>query len=437
MGESPQSSPMEEDPDPTNLLKSREFLYRLIISQLFYDGHQTIGTNLSTAIQAEPPCAPSDRLFHLVLRGLEHEQEKNEKPQTTMTKLGPALDLEFESESDMPAPEPALYETAYVTSHKGNCRAGCFTADGQLVATGSVDASIKVLDVDRMVAKSSTDDMDPSRIEQQGHPVIRTIYDHMEEVTCLEFHPKAQILCSGSKDATIKLFDISKANVKKAFKTIAEVEPVHALSFHPTGDHMIVATEHPVVRMYDVNTTQCFVCPFPKHQHTKAVTCLTWSSNARVFATASKDGTIKLWDGITNRCINTFPKAHDGLEVCSVQFSKNGKYILSAGKNSICKLWELNTSRCLIAYTGAGTTGKQEYEAQAVFNHTEDYVLFPDEATTSLCTWNSRNASRKKLMSLGHNGAVRWIVHSPTQAAFLTCSDDFRARFWYRRAPTI
>lgn len=176
---------------------------------------------MSTAIQAEPPCAPSDRLFHLVLRGLEHEQEKNEKPQTTMTKLGPALDLEFESESDMPAPEPALYETAYVTSHKGNCRAGCFTADGQLVATGSVDASIKVLDVDRMVAKSSTDDMDPSRIEQQGHPVIRTIYDHMEEVTCLEFHPKAQILCSGSKDATIKLFDISKANVKKAFKTIA------------------------------------------------------------------------------------------------------------------------------------------------------------------------------------------------------------------------
>lgn len=56
--------------------------------------------------------------------------------------------------------------------------------------------------------------------------------------------------------------------------------------------------------------------------------------------------------------------------MCSVAFSKNGKYLLSAGKNSICKLWELTTSRCLIAYTGAGTTGKQEYEAQCVFNHT-------------------------------------------------------------------
>lgn len=42
------------------------------------------------------------------------------------------------------APEPATYETAYVTSHKMSCRAGAFSSCGQLVATGSVDASIKV-----------------------------------------------------------------------------------------------------------------------------------------------------------------------------------------------------------------------------------------------------------------------------------------------------
>ena len=71
--------------------------------------------------------------------------------------------------------------------------------------------------------------------------------------------------------------------------------------------------------------------------------------------------------------------------------------------------------------------------AQAVFNHTEDYVMFPDEATTSLCAWDARNASRKQLLSLGHNGPVRWMVHSPTQAAFLSCSDDYRARFWFQR----
>lgn len=64
----------------------------------------------------------------------------------TIQKLdnGPGLDLEYENEVTVNAPEPALYETAYVTSHKGNCRAGAFSPDGTLCATGSADASIKV-----------------------------------------------------------------------------------------------------------------------------------------------------------------------------------------------------------------------------------------------------------------------------------------------------
>lgn len=56
--------------------------------------------------------------------------------------------------------------------------------------------------------------------EGQGHPVIRTLYDHLEEVTCLEFHPNKPILASGSRDCHVKLFDYSKTTVKKAFKTI-------------------------------------------------------------------------------------------------------------------------------------------------------------------------------------------------------------------------
>lgn len=54
------------------------------------------------------------------------------------------IDLEYETEGATMAPEPASYETAYVTSHKQACRSGAFSHDGQLVATGSVDASIKV-----------------------------------------------------------------------------------------------------------------------------------------------------------------------------------------------------------------------------------------------------------------------------------------------------
>lgn len=87
------------------------------------------------------------------------------------------------------------------------------------VATGSVDASIKILDVERMLAKSAPEETETGgRGEQQGHPVIRTLYDHTDEVSFLEFHPKEPVLASGSRDCTVKLFDISKASVKKAHK---------------------------------------------------------------------------------------------------------------------------------------------------------------------------------------------------------------------------
>lgn len=80
-----------------------------------------------------------------------------------------------------------------------------FHYKGQLVATGSADASIKILDVEKMIAKSVgttatnlADDLNLKEGAETSHPVIRTLYDHLDEVTCLEFHPKEQILASGN-----------------------------------------------------------------------------------------------------------------------------------------------------------------------------------------------------------------------------------------------
>jgi cleavage stimulation factor subunit 1 len=60
---------------------------------------------------------------------------------------------------------------------QGPCQVAAFSADGEFVATGSADSSIKYLDVDKMhyhtqVKASSAADFDSSR------PVLRTFYDH-------------------------------------------------------------------------------------------------------------------------------------------------------------------------------------------------------------------------------------------------------------------
>ena len=47
-----------------------------------------------------------------------------------------------------------------------------------------------------------------------------TVFILFQEVTAVEFHPNALVLASGSKDCTVKLFDISKPSVKKAYRSL-------------------------------------------------------------------------------------------------------------------------------------------------------------------------------------------------------------------------
>lgn len=134
--------------------------------------------------------------------------------------------------------------------------------------------------------------------------------------------------------------------------SLQEAEMLRSISFHPSGDFILVGTQHPTLRLYDINTFQCFVSCNPQDQHTDAICSVNYNPSANMYVTGSKDGCIKLWDGVSNRCITTFEKAHDGAEVCSAIFSKNSKYILSSGKDSVAKLWEISTGRTLVRYTG-------------------------------------------------------------------------------------
>ena len=59
------------------------------------------------------------------------------------------LDFDNESDKTPTSPDASQYETCYVTSHKAPCRAAAFDKQGIVIATGSVDASIKILDIDR------------------------------------------------------------------------------------------------------------------------------------------------------------------------------------------------------------------------------------------------------------------------------------------------
>ena len=106
------------------------------------------------------------------------------------------------------------------------------------MACGSADNSIKMLDVERMMSKTAL-----GHQQQDLHPVIRTMYDHEDAVLAIDFHPSVSVLASGSADTTVKFYDYSKPSVKRSYKVVQEVTVIRCLSFHPSGDYLLVGTD--------------------------------------------------------------------------------------------------------------------------------------------------------------------------------------------------
>jgi len=420
-------------------IKDKDRLYRLMIGQLQYDGYTNISKSLTQQYRPSSTIASSDELSRIFRASMSAGISKpkdiyspySQGALAPVSQLSRSIDFEFESDVQLLSSETATYQPTYMSQHKAPIRAADFTIDGMFVATGSADATIKILDVERMLAKSSSTQDPTSGLNPDEHPTIRTLYDHLDEVTTIAFHPQSAYLLSGSRDETIAIFDWGKTQAKKSARSIQEASPVNSISIHPSGDYFVVGCQQPTIRLYDIHTAIAYVSNCPSDQHTDSVNMVKYCENAHLFASCSEDGSIKVWDGVSNRCVQTIQDAHSGQGVCSVQFTKNSKYLLSSGKDSIVKLWELASGRPIVKYTGAELSGQQQHKAQAEFNHTEDFVLFPCEKSISMCCWNARTAERQKLMPLGHQTSVRWIKHSPTMPAMITCSDDFKSRFWY------
>lgn len=51
-----------------------------------------------------------------------------------------------------------------------------------------------------------------------------------------------------------------------------------------------------------------------------------YSSSGGMYATASKDGAVRLWDGVTASCVRSIVGAHGASEATSVNFTKDQRY---------------------------------------------------------------------------------------------------------------
>eukprot|EP00811_Abedinium_folium_P031603 NODE_5159_length_1802_cov_12.317015.p1 GENE.NODE_5159_length_1802_cov_12.317015~~NODE_5159_length_1802_cov_12.317015.p1 ORF type:complete len:435 (+),score=102.85 NODE_5159_length_1802_cov_12.317015:61-1305(+) len=329
------------------------------------------------------------------------------------------------------APEIRLLYTA---QHKYACRAAIYSTDGRHCATGCADGSIKILDCARMRACAASSDGALGRMriteEELLRPVTRTLHDHALGITCLAFHPMNPTLFSGSLDKAVKIFDLTRPpGHKKAFSVLQDVHPVRCLSIHPCGDFLLVGTSHQALRLYDLQTLNCFTTFHQEHHHNAGINDLRCSSDGRIFASASDDGAIQIWDAVSHRRVNRLQQAHNGSPVCSLRWSRNMAYLLSSGADGRSRLWDLRRGAEIFCM---GFGPRTCDFSSAVFAAGERYVASANSnmSLSDVSLFDVQTGS-PVFMKLGmHTKAVHALDASPIDKTLITGCDDEKARYF-------
>ncbi len=210
------------------------------------------------------------------------------------------------------------------TGHNGAVTCLAFDAQSTMLASGSKDFSLRVVDVTTGALKFQT-------------------MDHRDALTAVEFDASGKFVMTASADGTIRLYDVANPTNNQKPRFYSYGKPVNDLLTAPNGKTFYVANNsNNDVESIDFTgkVYQRFV-----GVHTMPVNCLAISNNKRLLVTGGNDKSVVIWDVATAKPIKTL-LGHTW-KVNSVSFSRNDQYLVSTGNDGEVRVWDVNTGACV------------------------------------------------------------------------------------------
>ena len=173
---------------------------------------------------------------------------------------------------------------------------------------------------------------------------------HTDRVLSLAFKPNSYLLASGSRDKTIRIWDVGDNNNLRHLRTLrGHTRQVVSVAWSPDGRTLASASYDGTVRLWNPNNGINFAI---LRGHTDQVACVAWSPDGRTLASGSYfDNTIRLWDPDTHTTRRVIPDSP-----FSLAFHPNGQTLASGSYASI-RFWNPNTGvrkATLSGFTDAG-----------------------------------------------------------------------------------
>mmetsp|Transcript_127684 Transcript_127684/g.408720 ORF Transcript_127684/g.408720 Transcript_127684/m.408720 type:complete len:589 (-) Transcript_127684:83-1849(-) len=143
--------------------------------------------------------------------------------------------------------------------------------------------------------------------------------------------------------------------------------------------------------------------------------------SAAFLATASDDGTARLWDVSEGHCLRTL-EGHTAAARC-VHFSPSCSHLVTGSSDGTARLWSVEDGTCLWILEGHA-----ESIRSASFSPISPTILTASEDHTARL-WDVESKCCRFTLS-GHTGAVVFAAFSPNGQRVVTSSFDCTARLW-------
>lgn len=158
--------------------------------------------------------------------------------------------------------------------------------------------------------------------------------------------------------------------------------------------------------------------------HTDTVRDIAWSPDGRLLATASRDGTGRIYDARSGRPVLVLPC--DGAMVESVAWSPDSTRVATAGRDHVVRIWDAASGDPVLLLTGSAEIGRQ-----VAWSPDGLYVAatFKDRVVR---VWEVSGTGRPVQELLGHGDDVWGVAWSPDGSRLATASHDQTVIVWDR-----
>ena len=194
-------------------------------------------------------------------------------------------------------------------------------------------------------------------------------------------------------------------------------EHVWSVAFSPKEDVIASASVDGTARLWRVSDGSVI----QNLKHPSGVTGLSFSRDGQHIATSSYDAQVRIWSSASGKLLKSF-SGHTGT-VWFVEFSPDGKMLASSGEDKTIKLWDINQGTLIKSLEG------HSLNVWAVSFSPDGKKLASSSFDNSIKIWDVDKGRMERTLN-GHTQAVLQVDFSPDGKMVASCGDDSSIRLW-------